>query len=131
MAGEGAEEGVAGRIGDAQAEKVTGIDPTACSADPSRRPLIVKVTRRETPCIVRRPVAVTVMIAPKASAGGSATGRASANVAPGSLAVSRLLANCGCVFSVDLDGGEIDAQRGRRDPAVRHDRTRRPRATCR
>jgi hypothetical protein len=48
-----------------QSEKVMGIDPAASSADPLRRPEIVKLTTRVTPCSVSRPVAVAVMIAPE------------------------------------------------------------------
>ena len=68
---------------------------SARSAVPSRRAEIVTVTSRVIPRSVRRPVAVTVMVAPEASAGRSVTGRASTMVALGYSLASRLRANCG------------------------------------
>jgi hypothetical protein len=47
-----------------QSDKVMGMDPTTSSAGPVRRPEIVRVTGRLTPCSVSRPVAVAVTIAP-------------------------------------------------------------------
>ena len=80
----------------------TGIDPAACSADPSRRPVIVTVTRCAVPCIASSPVAVVVMVAPEVKAGPRVTGCASVNVAAGNCAVSRLLASCGWALPLTL-----------------------------
>lgn len=73
--GERRDEAVALRPLDAQPEKATGIEPASCSADPSRRPETVKAARRETPCMARRPVTLTVMVAPEVNAVPSAGGR--------------------------------------------------------
>ena len=47
-----------------QRENATGIDPTTCSEDPFLRPETVTTTRREIPCIARRPVTRSVTVAP-------------------------------------------------------------------
>src|ERR1700683_3640394 len=80
----------------------TGIDPAACSADASRRPGIVTVTRCAVPFIVSSPVAVVVMVAPAVKAGLRVTGCASVKVAAGNRAVPRLLASCGWVLPLTL-----------------------------
>ena len=81
-----------------QRENVTGIDPATCSADPSLRPDTVTTTGREIPCIARRPVTRSVTVGPEAKPAFSVTGLVSVTIATGSLLVSRLFANCGCVF---------------------------------
>ena len=81
-----------------QRENVTGIDPATCSADPSLRPDTVTTTGREIPCIARRPMTRSVTVVPEAKAAFSVTGLVSVTIATGSVLVSRLFANCGCVF---------------------------------